>query len=103
MNPPPPPPAGLRQMDTRGAMPPPKEEPTSTGLPMETILYIAVVTIVYLIYGIGAYRIAYNTNGSILMGIVAFLFAPLYYPYYGLFVSEPVQQPVLFGGRRRKH
>ena len=109
MNPPPPLPQGLRQIDTRGiaGAPPPvaqKEEQTFVaGLPVETILYIAIGTILYLIYGIGAYRLSYNTNGSVFLGIVAFLLAPLYYPYYGLFVSQPQQAPLLMGGRRRKH
>lgn len=104
MNPPPPLPTGLRQ-SIAGAPPAQKEEPKTVvgGLPLETILYIAIGTILYLIYGIGAYRIAYHNTSSIFMGIIAFLLAPLYYPYYGLFVSQPQQAPLLMGGRRRKH
>jgi hypothetical protein len=79
----------------------PAQEEPAMGLSMEAILSIAVGTILYLIYGIGAYRLSYNTNGSVFLGIVAFLLAPLYYPYHGIFVSQPQQAPILFGGRHR--
>lgn len=96
MNAPPPLPAGMRPKDPRA-----QEQSATMGVPMETIISIAVGALVYLIYGIGAYRLSYNTSGSVFLGILAFLFAPLYYPYYGLFVSQP--QPLIMGGRRRKH
>ncbi len=98
-SPPPALPPGLRPQDARMAQPA-QEEP-AMGLSMEAILSIAVGTILYLIYGIGAYRLSYNTNGSVFLGIVAFLLAPLYYPYHGIFVSQPQQAPILFGGRHR--
>ena len=101
-SPPPALPPGLRPQDPRMTQPA-QEEPAVAGLTLETILYIAIGTILYLIYGIGAYRLSYNTNGSVVMAIIAFLLAPLYYPYHGLFVSQPQQAPILFGGKRRKH
>jgi hypothetical protein len=66
-------------------------------------LLLTGAILLYLIYSLGAARIAYNTTQSVWIAIVALLLGPLYYPYYGAFLSQPPQTPILFGGRRRKH
>jgi hypothetical protein len=66
-------------------------------------LFLTGTILVYVIYSFGAARIAYHTTQSVWIAIVALLLGPLYYPYYGTFLSQPVQTPILFGGRRRKH
>lgn len=66
-------------------------------------LILTGAILLYLVYSLGAARIAYNTTQSVWIAIVALLLGPLYYPYYGAFLSQPIQAPILFGGRRRKH
>jgi hypothetical protein len=66
------------------------------------IVYGILTAVFYVVYGIGAYRLSYNTNGSVFLGVLAFIFAPLYYPYYGLFVSQPQQVASILGGRSRR-
>ena len=73
------------------------EIPKSTG-----ILAIVFSVIVFIIYGYGAARLSFNTFGSYFWSVVAFLLAPFYYPYFGIFISSPATQPILFGGRRRR-
>jgi hypothetical protein len=66
------------------------------------IAYSILGVLFYVLYGIGAYRISYNTNGSVFWGVLAFIFAPLYYMYYGIFVSQPQQTPSIIGGKKHR-
>jgi hypothetical protein len=50
-------------------------------------------------YYFGAAKISYDQTGSGLYAFVAFLFAPIYYPYYAFFVSKPASAPMLGGGK----
>ena len=68
------------------------------------IAILVINVLIGLIYCYGAARLSYNTFGSMGWAVVAFLFAPLYYPYYGIFVSQPAPPPSgIFGGRSRRH
>lgn len=68
------------------------------------IAMLVINVLIGLIYCYGAARLSYNTFGSMGWAVVAFLFAPIYYPYYGIFVSQPAPPPSgFFGGRGRRH
>ena len=73
------------------------------------IAMIVINVLLGLIYCYGAARLSYNTFGSMGWAVVAFFLAPLYYPYYAIFVSQsappapPSIMPDIMGGRRRRH
>jgi hypothetical protein len=90
-------PPELRPKDPRDI----KAEETKPAFDMR-VVYGILSAVFYVIYGIGAYRLSYNTNGSVFLGVLAFILAPLYYPYYGLFLSQPQQMGSILGGRRRR-
>lgn len=60
--------------------------------------YILLLIIWIIAYWLGAAKIAYDQTGSGLWALVAFLFAPFYYPYFAFFVSKPVPPPMMMGG-----
>jgi hypothetical protein len=91
-------PPELRPQDTREV----EEKKNGTFMTIR-VAYSIFGVLFYVLYGIGAYRISYNTNGSVLLSVLAFIFAPFYYLYYGLFVSQPAQQTSIVGGRGRRH
>lgn len=96
--PPPPPPQQTQEK---------KKATIDLGVDVKDPLAIAMIVInvlVGLIYCYGAARLSYNTFGSMGWAVVAFFLAPLYYPYYGIFVSQPAPPPSgFFGGRGRRH
>lgn len=93
-------PPDLRPEDPRAV----EEEKKPRAALTIQVAYSILGVLFYVLYGIGAYRISYNTNGSVLLGVLAFIFAPFYYLYYGIFVSQPTQQPTsIIGGRGRRH
>jgi hypothetical protein len=64
----------------------------------------AVVVLIFVIvwvvlYWVGAAKLSYDTSGSGVWALLAFLFAPFYYPYYAFFVSKPAPAPMMGGGR----
>lgn len=66
------------------------------------IAMVVINALIGLIYCYGAARLSYNTFGSMGWAVLAFFLAPIYYPYYALFVSQPAPPPSgIFGGRRR--
>lgn len=76
------------------------------------IAMIVINVLVAIIYCYGAARLSYNTFGSMGWATVAFFLAPLYYPYYAIFVSQsapPAPAPIMstvsdmIGGRKRRH
>ena len=71
------------------------------------IAMLVINVLIALIYCYGAARLSYNTFGSMGWAVVAFFLAPLYYPYYAIFVSQPAPPPSvmsdMFGARRRRH
>lgn len=89
--------------------PPPEQKPAAEGVKLNvdwksmgvlSIVYIVVVLIFVLIYSLGAAKLSYDHFQSVLWGVVAFLFAPIYYPYYAFMYSSPAA-PSMFGGRKR--
>ncbi len=58
--------------------------------------------LMFIIYGYGAARLSFNTFGSYFWSIVAFILAPFYYPYFGIFISTPSPAASIMGGRRRR-
>ncbi len=87
---------------------PPEEKKTTVNIndPL-TIAMIVINVLIGIIYCYGAARLSYNTFGSMGWAVVAFFLAPLYYPYYAIFVSQPAPPPSvmseMFGARRRRH
>jgi positive regulator of sigma E activity len=65
-----------------------------------SIVYIVVVLVFVLIYSLGAAKLSYDHFQSVLWGVLAFIFAPFYYPYYAFMYSSPAA-PSMFGGRKR--
>lgn len=83
-----------------------KKATIDLGVDVKDPLAIAMIVInvlVGLIYCYGAARLSYNTFGSMGWAVVAFFLAPIYYPYYGIFVSQPAPPPSGFFGGRRRH
>lgn len=52
------------------------------------------------LYSYGAAKLSYDKFGSMGWALLDFFFAPVYYPYYAIFLNTP-QQPAM-GGRRRR-
>jgi len=50
-------------------------------------------------YYFGAAKISYDQSGSGLYAFIAFLFAPIYYPYFAFFVSKPSTPSMMGGGK----
>jgi hypothetical protein len=63
-------------------------------------LYLILFIVWLAAYYFGAAKIAYDQSGSGLWAFVAFLFAPVYYPYYAFAVSKPAPAPMMMGGSR---
>ena len=64
------------------------------------MMFYLILFLVWLAaYYFGAAKISYDQTGSGLYAFVAFLFAPIYYPYYAFFVSKPAPAPMLGGGK----
>ena len=93
-NTPPPPQQGLSQTQ-------PSEQPKPNGMPPMAIITTVVSITIGVLYSYGAARLSYNKYGSIGWAIIAFIFAPIYYPFYGVFLSTPVSTGLL-GGRKMK-
>lgn len=70
----------------------------NSGMSVGTMVPIIIGAIVGLVFVIGAAKLSYDRYGSFAWAFLAFLFAPIYYPYYAFFVSSRVS---MFGGRRR--
>jgi hypothetical protein len=62
-------------------------------------LYLILFFVWIVAYYVGAAKISYDQSGSGLYAFIAFLFAPLYYPYYAFFVSKPSTVAMMGGGR----
>lgn len=62
--------------------------------------YVLLLILYVFAYWFGAAKIAYDQTGSGLWAFLAFLFAPLYYPYFAFVVSKPAPAPVgaMMGG-----
>lgn len=95
-----------------GPNPPPTPVPnTNPTNPTSTTSSssMSVGSIVGLIFGIlavavyhgGAAKMSYDRYGSIGWAILAFIFAPLYYPVYGYFISTK-STGLMSAGRRMK-
>jgi hypothetical protein len=75
----------------------PAEQPT--GWTPTGIAYTAVSVILGVLYFYGAAKLSYSKYGSILWAILAFIFAPFYYPFYAIFLHTT--PTCLIGGVRR--
>lgn len=65
------------------------------GLSIAGLVFSVLATIVY---GWGAAKLNWSVNQSWFWAILAFIFSPLYYPYYAFF-----QRPMgIFGAARRR-
>lgn len=64
------------------------------------MMFYLILFLVWLAaYYFGAAKISYDQTGSGLYAFVAFLFAPIYYPYYAFFVSKPAPAPMMGGSK----
>lgn len=63
------------------------------------MFYLILLLVWVVAYWFGAAKIAYDQTGSGLWALLAFMFAPLYYPYFAFFVSKPVSAPMMGGSR----
>jgi hypothetical protein len=63
------------------------------------IVVLMFVLVWVVMYWVGAAKLSYDTTGSGFWALLAFLFAPFYYPYYAFFVSKPASAPMMGGGR----
>lgn len=61
--------------------------------------YMILFVIWLAAYYFGAAKMSYDQTGSGLYAFVAFLFAPVYYPYYAFVISKPASMPMMGGGR----
>ena len=50
-------------------------------------------------YWFGAAKLSYDHSNSPIWAFLAFLFAPLYYPFYAFFVSKPASTGMFGGGK----
>lgn len=72
------------------------------------IISIVLVSLMTLLWHVGAARLSYLKYGSIGWAILDFFFATLYYPFYALFLAESsgggmgMAQPMMGGGRMIK-
>jgi hypothetical protein len=71
------------------------------------ILSIVIVTIITLLWHVGAARLSYLKYGSIGWAILDFFFATIYYPFYALFLADgsggmAPAGPMMGGGRMMK-
>ena len=70
------------------------------GMWVDTTFSIATMVVsalAFLVYGWGAAKLNWSVNQSWFWAVLAFVFSPVYYPYYAFF-----QRPVsILGGRRR--
>lgn len=80
-------------MDPNPPMPPP-QQPSTAGL----FIPVIIGSIVGFIIAAGAAKLSYDRYGSLGWAILAFIFSPLYYPFYAFFVSTRYS---MLGGRRR--
>jgi hypothetical protein len=80
----------------------PKEQPKSNGMSTMAILTTVVSITIGVLYSYGAARLSYNKYGSVGWAILAFIFAPLYYPFYGVFLSTPVSSGIFGSARKMK-
>jgi hypothetical protein len=71
------------------------------------ILSIIIVSIMTLLWHVGAARLSYLKYGSIGWAILDFFFATIYYPFYALFLADgsggmAPAGPMMGGGRMMK-
>ena len=64
------------------------------------VVVMLFVLVWVVLYWVGAAKLSYDTSGSGLWALLAFIFAPFYYPYYAFFVSKPAPAPAMMGGGR---
>jgi hypothetical protein len=57
----------------------------------------------YFLHALGAAKLAYDHYSSLLLAVIAFIFAPFFYMFYAFAVGGKVETPLIMGGRRRRH
>ena len=74
-------------------------EPKKSSIDATTIVGLVIGFLIFALYGGGAAKLSYDKYGSIGWAMLAFIFAPVYYPIYAYFISS--RSTVLIGGIRR--
>jgi hypothetical protein len=84
--------------------PPTQPQATKPAVSQAVLLSAAIWFIVSLIpsiiFAAGAAKLSYDRFQSIGWAIVAFIFSPIYYMYYALFVSTPATPMMIAAARR---
>jgi hypothetical protein len=90
------------------AVPAPHTQPQETKpnqkqtdrVPVSTVIWFVISLIPSIIFAAGAAKLSYDRFQSIGWAIIAFIFSPIYYMYYALFVSTPVTPTMIAAARR---
>ena len=71
--------------------PPPQQQQKQASTGMTAMMSIGGIIglLIAIAYHYGAARLSYSKYGSIGWAILAFIFAPIYYPVYALFLHTP--------------
>ena len=83
-------------MNPNPPMPPQPNQ--SGGSSAGAVVPIIIGTVIGLIIAAGAAKLSYDKYGSLGWAILAFIFSPVYYPFYAFFVSTRAS---MLGGRRK--
>ena len=84
----------------------PRDAPTTTETPKlsNNMLGMILGGLFYFLHALGAAKLAYDHYSSLLLAVIAFVFAPFFYMFYAFAVGGKVAPPpLLMGGRRRRH
>ena len=80
----------------------PTTEKSSSSMSATSIVGIVFSLIIFALYSGGAAKLSYDRYGSVGWAILAFIFAPFYYPVYAYFISTNSSTGLLGGMRRMK-
>ena len=67
---------------------------------VSTAVWFVVSLIPSIIFAAGAAKLSYDRFQSIGWAIVAFIFSPIYYMYYAMFISTPATPTMVAAARR---
>lgn len=75
---------------------------SSSSSSVGSIVGIIFGLLILALYGGGAAKLSYDKYGSIGWALLAFLFAPIYYPIYAYFISSKSSMGLIGGIRKIK-
>ena len=81
----------------------PREAPKEESKTWNVDSRMVIGGLVYFLHALGAAKLGYEHYGSIIIAILAFLFAPFFYMFYAFAVGGKVAPPPLLMGGRRRH